>query len=257
LLIESILQVRSALGSIRDVTELSRGKFGDKEFGKFFCRFIAKEIEISDLLLTSLLYYIKTGAPMEKTNTVRTLIGQALSKYRAQVEEKNIKTTETFEENLPETIVPDEQLKYILNSVLLYAVVSTPPGGSIELLTKSSGLQRCTGGDQVHPVKADKYVEIRLVFSSVARSGWSERAMEEIIPSLQKDVGFDLLLRLAKEVIVKNQGGIKFQTDEDKAKMIVSLRFPAERRKVFFYKPIDINPPARPPLDSTPDIPFL
>jgi len=249
--------VRSVLGSIRDLTELSRGKFKDKEFDKFFSRFIAKEIEINDLLLTSLLSYIKTGTPIEKTNTVRTLIGQALSKYRAQLEEKDIKTAETFEEDLPETIVPDEQLKYILNSLLLYAIASTPPGGSIELLTKSSGLQRRTDGNRTLFVKADKYVEIRVVFSRAAGPGWSGRAMPEIIPFLQKDVGFDLLLRLTKEVILKNQGVMKFGTDEGKARMIVSLRFPAERRKVFFYEPMDINALSKPPPDSTPDIPFL
>lgn len=248
--------MRSALRSIRDVTELSRGKFRDKEFGKFFCGFIAKEIEISDLLLTSLLHYIKSGTAIEKTNTVHTLIEQALSKYRAQLEEKNIKTTDTFEENLPETIVPDEQLKYILNSVLLYAVASTPPSGNIEFLTKSSGLQTRTGGGQAFFVKADRYVEIRVVFSRVARPGWSGRAMEGI-PSLQKDVGFDLLLRLTKEVILRNQGVMKFETDEEKARMIVSLRFPVERRKVFSYEPIDISPPTNPPLHSIPNIPFL
>lgn len=248
--------MRSVLRSIRDVTELSRGKFRDKEFDDFFSRFVAKEIEISDLLLTSLLYYIKTGTPIEKTNTVRTLIGQALSKYRAQLEEKNIRTTETFEENLPETIVPDEQLKYILNSLLLYAIASTPPGGSIELLTKSSGLQRRTDGDRTLFVKADKYVEIRVVFSRAAGPEWSGRAMQEIIPFLQKDIGFDLLLRLTKEVILKNQGVMKFGTDEGKARMIVSLRFPAERRKVFSYEPVNMSPPTNPPLGSIPDISF-
>ena len=249
--------MRSALRSIRDVNELSRGKFRDKEFGKFFCRFIAKEIEISDLLLTSLLHYIKSGTAIEKTNTVHTLIEQALSKYRAQLEEKNIKTTDTFEENLPETVVPDEQLKYILNSVLLYAVASTPPSGSIEFLTRSMSLQRDAGGGQAFFAKADRYVEIRVVFSSVARpAGWSGRAMEGI-PSLQKDVGFDLLLRLTKEIVLRNQGMMEFETDEEKARMILSLRFPVERRKVFSYELIDISPPTNPPLHSIPNIPFL
>ncbi|HMK76825.1 MAG TPA: hypothetical protein VK568_11680 [Thermodesulfobacteriota bacterium] len=257
MLIGSILQVRNVLGSIRDITELSRGKFRDKEFGESFCRFIAKEIEIGDLLLTSLLHYIKTGTPIEKTNTVHTLIGQALSKYRAQLEEKNIKTTETFEENLPETVVPDEQLKYILNSVLLYAVASTPPSGRIEFLTRSLSLQRDAGGGQAFFVKAGRYIEIRLVVSSVAKpTGWSGRATEGIT-SLEKDVGFDLLLRLAKEVVLRNQGVMKFETDEEKAKMIISLGFPVERRKVFSYKPISISRPTNPSMGAIPNIPFL
>jgi len=200
---------------------------------------IAKDIEIGDLLLTSLLYYVKTGAPIGKTNTVHTFIEQALSKYRAQLEEKNIKTIKTFEESLPETIVPDEQLKYILNSVLLYAVGSTPPRGSIEFLTKSSGLQRGAGGGQRVSMKADRdrYVEIRVTSSVVRPVEWPRRAMDGI-PFWQEDAGFDLLLRLAKDVVLRNQGVMKFETDEEKARTIISLGFPVERRKTFSYEPI-------------------
>jgi len=256
LLIESILRVRSALGSIRDVTELSRRKFINREFGESFCRIIAKEIEICDLGLTSLLHYIRTGTPVEKTNTVHTLIEQMLTKYRAQLEEKNIKTTETFEENLPEAIVPDEQLKYILNSVLLYAVASTPPSGNIEFLTRSLSLERDAGRGEAFFVKAGRYIEIRLVVSSVTRpTGGPRRAMEGIL-SPQKNTGFDLVLRLAMEVVQTNRGMMKFQTDEEKAKMIISLGFPVERRKVFSCKPISISPPTNPCMGSIPNIPF-
>jgi len=256
LLIQLILHVRRALGSIRDVTDLSRGKFRDKEFGDFFCRSIGKEIEISDLLLNSLLNYIKTSAPIEKTNTVHTLIEHVLAKCRAQLEEKNIRTSETFEENLPETVVPDEQLKYILNCVLLHAVASTPPNGSIGFLTKSFSLKRGAGGVQAFFEKVERFAEIRVVFSSDKKPGGWSRRISEGIPSLQKDEGFGLLLRLAKELVLRNQGMIKFERDEEKAQMIISLGFPAERRKVFFYEPININRPTNPPSGSIPNIPI-
>jgi hypothetical protein len=237
LLIQLVLQVRSALGSIRDVTELSRWKFGDREFGEAFCRLIAKEIEVGDLLLNGLLNYIKTGPRIEKTDTVHTLIEQVLTKYRARLEEKNIKTTRLFEENLPETIVPDEQLKYILNSVLLYGVALTPPNGTIEFLTKSFSLQRGAGEGRAFSDKVGRYIEIRVVFSSDTKpAGWPGKASEET-ESLQKGEGFDLLLRLAKEVVLRNQGVMKFAPDEKKEKMTLSLMFPVERRKVFSFEP--------------------
>jgi len=238
LLIQPILRVRRALGSIRDVTEISLGKFRDEEYGDFFRRFIRKKIDISDLLLNSLLNYIKASTPIEKTNTVHTLIEQVVTKYRAQLEEKNIGTTETFEENLPETTVPDEQLKYILNCVVLYAVASTPPNGSIEFITKSFGLKRGVAGVQGFFEKVGRYTEIRVAFSRDAKpAGWSGRTSERI-PSRHKGEGLDLLLRLAKELVLRNQGIIKFQRDEEKAKMIISLSFPAERRRVFFYESV-------------------
>lgn len=255
MLLQAILQVRSALGSIRDIAELSREKFRDKEFGESFCRFVGKEIEIGGLVLDSLLNYIKTSAPIQKTNTIHTLIEQVLTKYRALLEEKNIKTTKTFEENLPETIVPDEQLKYILNSALLYAVASTRPDGNIEFLTKSVILQRGTGGVEVFFEKGGKYIEIRVVFSRKMKSaGWP--GASEGIPSLQRTEGFDLILRLAKEVVLRNQGTIKFQTDDEKARAIIFLRFPAERRKVLFNKSGSTNRPTNPSFGSISNIPF-
>jgi hypothetical protein len=180
-----------------------------------------------------------------------------LTKYGARLEEKNIKTTETFEENLPETVVPDEQLKYILKSVLLYVVASTLPGGSLEFLTRSLNLQGDTGREQAFFVKAGRYIEIQLVVSGLARpAGWSGRAMEGV-KSLERDVGFDLLLHLAKDVVLRNQGVMKFETDEAKAKMIISLGFPVERRKTLSHGLISINPPTSPCLSAIPNIPFL
>jgi hypothetical protein len=54
-----------------------------------------------------------------------------------------------------------------------------------------------------------------------------------------------------------NQGMMKFETDDKKAKMTISLRFPVERRRVFFYEPISINPPTDPPSGSIANVPFL
>jgi hypothetical protein len=252
-----ILRVRNTLGSIRNFTELSRGKFGDKQFGESFYRLINKDIETADLLLNGLLNYIKTSTPIRKTNTVHTLVEQALMKFRAQLEEKRIKTFKKFEENLPETIIPDEQLKYILNSVLQYAVFLTPPDGNIELLTKFFILQRGSGGIQPFFEKYGGYIEILVVFARDRRSVGRPGTALEGIPSPQKDEALDLILRLVKEVVLRNRGMMKFETDEKKAKTIISLGFPVERRKVVSYEPLRINPSAHPPLGSIPNVFFL
>jgi len=237
LLIELILQVRGALADIREATQLSRGKFSDNQFGESFYRFITKESRTSDLLLSSLLNYLKIGTPVDKTNTVHNLIERVLTKYRAQLENKNIKVTEIFEENLPETIVPDEQLEYILNSVLLFAVVSVPPHGSIEFSTNSFSLQKDAAGVQSFLEKVGKHIEIRVVFSSGMKPAGQPGTAVGGIRSPQKDEEFDLLLRLAREVVERNRGMMRFQTDEQKRKITISLIFPVERRRASFYKP--------------------
>jgi len=178
-------------------------------------------------------------------------------KYRAQLEEKKIKTTETFEENLPETIVPDEQLKYILNYVLQYAVALTPSNGSIEFLTKSFSLQRGAGGVQALFEKVGGYIEILIVFASHTGPARRSGTALEGVPSLEKDQAFNLIIRLVKEVVLMNQGMMKFETDEMKAKMTISLRFSVERRRVFLYEPISINPSTNPHSGSISNVPFL
>lgn len=236
MLIELILQVRGALGDIREVTQLSREKFSDNKFAESFYRFIAKETGTSDLLLSSLLNYLKTETLIEKTNTIHNLIERVLTKYRVQLEKKNIKATETFEENLPETIVPDEQLEYILNSVLLFAIASTPPNGSIAFSTKSFSLQRGPGEVQSFHEEVGRHIEIRVVFSSGLKPEARSGTAVDRIWSPQKEERFDLLLRLAEEVVQRNRGTMKSQIDEEKGKVTLSLIFPAERRKVFFHK---------------------
>jgi nitrogen-specific signal transduction histidine kinase len=180
-----------------------------------------------------------------------------LTKYETELEEKNVKTTETFEENLPETMVPDEQLKYILNSVLLYAVASALSGGSIEFSTRSLKLQRDVNRGQAFSEKVERCIEIRLVGSGVAKQGGGPGKTVEEILSPQKNRGFDLLLRLAKEVVQENRGKMRFETDEEKAKIAISLVLPVERRKAFFNRPASISPPTNSSVDSIPDIPSL
>ena len=133
---------KRALDSIKKLTLLSRDRFIDKEFGKVLYQRVAEDVGKADLLLNNLLDYFRVTTPIEKTNTVNALIEEALRKNQAQLEEKGVKLFKKLEKDLPEIIVPDEQLKYILNSVLRYLIISTLPNGTIELLTKSFIFQK-------------------------------------------------------------------------------------------------------------------
>jgi hypothetical protein len=124
-------------------------------------------------------------------------------------------------------------------------------------LTKSFSLQRGAGGVQALFEKVGEYIEILVVFASDTKPARRSGTALEGVPSLEKDQTFNLILRLVKEVVLMNQGMMKFETDEKKAKMTISLRFPVERRRVFFYEPISINPPTNPPSGSIPNVPFL
>lgn len=232
---------KRALDSIKKLTLLSRDRFIDKEFGKVLYQRVAEDVGKADLLLNNLLDYFRVTTPIEKTDTVNALIEEALRKNQAQLEEKGVKLFKKLEKDLPEIIVPDEQLKYILNSVLRYLIISTLPNGTIELLTKSFIFQK--GERETYPWFEEYagYIVILVAFVDDKKPEEKSEVTSGPIPSLQKDEALELMLRLAKEVVLKNRGMMKFEADEKRRKKMISLEFPIERRKEAFYEPIHIN----------------
>ena len=124
-------------------------------------------------------------------------------------------------------------------------------------MTRSFSLQRGAGGVQALFEKVGRYIEILVVFASDMRPPRGSGIVLEGVLSPEEDQTFNLILRLVYEVVMMNQVMMKFETDEKKTKMTLSLRFPVERRRVFFYETISINPPTHPPSGSISNVPFL
>jgi hypothetical protein len=234
LFIELIHQTKSTLDSIKKYTQLSRGRFSDKEFGEFFYRMITKEIEKNDLMVNSFLNYIKVTTPIPKKGTVNTFIEEVLKKHQAGLEENRVKIFRNFEKDLPETIVPDEQLRFILDSILQYCMASMRSEGNIEFSTKSSALQKESSAEAVFE-KDRKYIEILVAFTSYKKP--MEKPMRGLrTPTPKEEFVSDALLRLIDATVKMNQGVTRLEVDETKARKSVFLKLPVERRKIFFYE---------------------
>jgi hypothetical protein len=148
------------------------------------------------------------------------------------LEEKGIKLFKKFEKDLPETIVPDEQLKYILNSVFQYALGSISPNLSMGFYTRSLVLEKEVSQGLALLQKDGRYIEISVVFM-----GYKKPAEQGVgSQGLQKEEPLDLILRFVKEVVQRNRGIMRIEVDEQKAKTFISLRFPVERRRVVYYQ---------------------
>ncbi len=227
--VELIQRIKNTLGSIRNYTQISRDKFSDKEFGEYFYRAVTEDIEKIDMVLNGLMNYIKLNSPIRKTDTVHRLIEEELRKYQSKLEGKGIKLFKKFEKDLPETIVPDEQLKYILSSILQYAVANISPNLSMALYTRSFTLEREGEGPDLLK-KDSRYIEISLGFMGYKKPDQGTGR------TLQKEEPLELILRFVKEVVQRNRGVMKIDADEKKGKTFISLRFPVERRKVVYYQ---------------------
>jgi nitrogen-specific signal transduction histidine kinase len=232
--IELVHRIKNPLVSIKTFTQLLREKFDDEEFREYFYRIVTEDIEKIDSLLNGLLNYIKINTPIEKANTVHFILEDVLKKYEGKLEDKKIRVFKKFEKDLPETVVHEEQLRYILNSILQYALPSIPPQGSIGFLTKSLSLQKGMGEDQNLAEKDGRFVQIMIVFTGF------KKPVEKFgtilgVPALQQEEAIELELRLIKEMIQKNQGVMTFEVNEKRPRTLISLKFPMERRKVIYY----------------------
>jgi len=230
--IELIQRIKNNIGSIKNYTQISRGKFSDREFGEYYYRAVTEDIEKIEMVLNSLIDYMRLHTPIRKMNTVHTIIEAVLKKYQVKLEEKGIKLLRRFEKDLPETVVPDEQLRYVLSSVLQYAIIVTPPNWNIALSTRSLLPEKETGEAESFSKRDGKQIEISVIFA--VRRKADEPAPGA--PPIQKEEAPDILLRFAKEVVLRNHGTMKVGADEKRTKNFISLRFPVERRKVVHYQ---------------------
>jgi hypothetical protein len=217
------------------LAEVARARFSDEEFSKFFYQSISRDIEEADLLLDSFVQFLSVSTPLKKRGTVHRLIEEVLKKYQVQLDEKGVRLSKKYEKDLPETIVPDGLLSYILDSVLQYGIRAVTPGGEMEFSTKSSRLEKDVSLRQRLLRKDGRYIEIELLFKGGEKQG--ERFSENSI--VQEDPLGIMLLRLVKELVRKNQGIMKLKKNEKQARLSISLWLPSERREIAYYQPND------------------
>lgn len=232
---EMIDQFMGTLKTLETHTRILPEKLSLKEFGADLNRMITEDVKKIELLQNSLFSYIRINNPIIRINTVNTLIEEELKKYRAELEEKKVRLFKTLEKDLPESAVPDEQLRYILSCVLQCVVALMPQNGYVGLFSRSITLQKESGAGQALRIKEEKYIEIVIIHAGCKKP--EEHGTAVATPTRQKEETLDLGLRLVDEIVQRNRGMMRFEVDEKKTKTAISLRFPTERRKGVYYQP--------------------
>jgi len=233
-LVELVYRVKDTLGSIKSFTLLSIDKFDDMEFRKYSLNSVAEDIKKIDSVLNSLLNYININTPLIKTNTVPLVLEGILDAHKKQLQDKRIRVIKKFDRDLPETTIHEEQVRFILNSVLQYTILSTPENGTIGLLIKSSHFQKGAGDKKSSPEVESGYIEISIGFMAGKKTVESLKDTSDLSLS-QRAQAIDLILKLVREIIQKNHGMMTLQVDKKKMRALITLKFPIERRKVIYY----------------------
>jgi len=238
-LVELIHTIKKTLISIKNTSSLSADRFNDAEFRKVAQKSITEDIKQIDSVLNSLLNYIHINTPIIKSNTVSTILEEVLEANEKQIEGKKIKIFKTCETDLPETFIHDEQIRFILNSILQYAIISTPLGGTIGFLIKSFDFQNGGPDKQISPERNGGYIEAAVGFMGGKESSDPLKNVQAG-PAIRKQGATKLILQLVKEILQNNHGGMTYEVDPKKPRTLITLRLPIERRKVVYYEPITI-----------------
>jgi hypothetical protein len=180
-------------------------------------------------LFDNLLQYNKIATPIRKTNTVHNLIEKVLKKYQPVFEKRETLIFRRFEKDLPEVIVPDEQLRYILDSVLQYILGSMPSGGGISFSTRSLVIQENEDEKKALLEQNTRWVEILVILTRYRSSTEEAKSILGIQEHQTEQNPLDLIFQLAKEMVDKNRGLMKVELAEERNNSSISLLLPAEK----------------------------
>jgi len=238
-LIKILKDIKKTVVSIYEISLLSMEKSNSDEVRKYSWKAMTQGFNRIVSVVNMLSSYVNVASPVIKKNTIHRILEEILESNEKKLRTKNIVLMKNFDKELPETILHDEQVRFILSSVLQYAILSTPSSGSMEIVTKAvENNQKGQDLTNVVPLKS-RYSEI-LIFSSYHEYPLNESADTTEALDIEKNGTSDFILQLVKEIIRRNQGMIEFQMDQMKSRIRISLKFPAERRQVAYYRSVNL-----------------
>jgi nitrogen-specific signal transduction histidine kinase len=228
---EVISRTKVSFDSIKTLTGGSKDRFGDEGYRELFFQTLLQTIEKTDAFINGLIDYLKVSTPLVKRNTVATVIEGVLKKHRTVLEEKKARLLKQFEKDLPETILPEVHLNYILDSVIQYVVDSISPNDNLGIVTRSLG--RPDQGSKRAFEKDGPLIEILVFFPRPRKT--LEQPWVQIGVPVGKGEAMNLALGLVREMVHRHRGTMTIETGEGKEKTIISFRLPVERRKIVRY----------------------
>jgi nitrogen-specific signal transduction histidine kinase len=197
---------------------------------------VKEEIKKIDSVLNSLLNFINVNTPITKMNTLYVILEEILDANDKQLQQKDIKIYKKYEKDLPDTFIDPEQVRFILHSVLQYAIFLTPPAEVIGIFMKSDN--NGTGVGKTLQEDKRRNVEVVLGFNGNGKRVDQSENLSEVPLDQTKGMA-DLILSLAKDILERNHG-MMIETHNGKSETFITLRFPIERRKVVYYEPITL-----------------
>ena len=178
-------------------------------------------------------YGLTSKSPVRQTNMIHVILEEALEKHKKKLMNKKIRIAKKqFEKELPNASVHIEELRFILNWVLEYAIISATPNQSIAFLTRSLEAKEANEAISSLQQRGAKCVEIVIASGHYGDPNTQTQVPPKINTALNEGER-SWILPLVDEIVQKNHGSLKLS--EGRLRM-VSLILPIERRKLVYYE---------------------
>ena len=223
-------RIKKSMVEIRTLTESSQGRFKDPAFGQNFHRRLIEHLNNSEADLDCFLEYLRIKSSVQQTNMTHVILEEALEKHKKKLADKEIKIFKKLEKDLPDAGVRVEELRFILNWILEYAILSAAPNRSIGFLTRSLEAQD-KNEIRLPRQKGTKCIEIAIILGDYEKPS-KQIAVPPKTRTAQNEGEPSCILPLVDEIVQKNRGSLKVSTDSE-GRLRISLMLPVERRKVW------------------------
>jgi len=237
-LLETLRDIKKALGSIHKIGLVSMEKSDSREEREHSWKAMTQGFDHIVSIVNMLSSYVNVTSPIAKRDTLHCILEEILESNEGKLHARQIELKKILAEELPETIFQDEQVRFILNLVLQYAILATPFGGRIDIVTQFVNDQNEQDSPSLDAL-INKYSEI-LIFSSRSNTSLDESPGAAEVSKIERDGTSHFILRLVREMIRRNQEMIDFQIDQIKSRTRISLRFAVERRRLAYYRPASL-----------------
>jgi len=230
-------RIKKTLAEIRSLTESSQGRFRDQAFGQEFHRRMTERIDDSEVDLNCFHDYIRIISPVRQTNTIHVILEEALGKHKKKLMDKKIMIyKKQFEKDLPDASVHVEELRFILNWILEYAILSALPSQGIGFLTRSLEVQGDKNEIRLPYQKGTKGIEVLIVIGDYEKPSKPIGVPPKTITAHDEGER-NCILSLVDRIVQKNRGALKLSTRGEGRLGMISLILPKERRKIVYHKP--------------------
>lgn len=237
-LLEALRDIKGEVGSIYKIGLLSMEKSDNHEEREHSWKAITHGLDHIVFIANMLSSYVNVTSPIPKRDTLHCILEEILESNEEKLHARQIELKKVLAEELPETVFQDEQIRFILNLVLQSAILATPAGGRIEVVTQFANDQKEPDASSLDPL-LNKYSEILIASSHPSHSS-NESSEAPEVPRIEREGTSHFILRLIREMIRSNQGMIDFQMDQTKSRTRISLRFAVERRRLAYYRPVTL-----------------